>query len=110
MKILSGDATVQKEGQIMNPKGVRFLEGVSPDGSFYDPWVDVDKKNPKGNHQYCVKMDTNESGGVEYYNSGGGNVENIQLTVIAVSLGKNGVQEDPDKKSTKTCDDVFSWR
>jgi len=55
-----------------------------------------------------VKMDTNESGGVEYY--GTGNVENIRLTVIALSLGKNGVQEDPNKKATKTCDDVFSWQ
>ena len=98
MKILSGDMTIQKEGQTMNPKGVRFLEGAKADGTFQDPW---------GN-QYCVKMDTNESGGLEYY--GTGNQENIRVSVIAVSLGKNGTQEDPDKKVTKTCDDVFSWR
>ena len=110
MRILSGDSTVVVEGVVMNPKGVRFLEGAATDGSFYDPWVDSDKKNPKNNHQYCVKMDTNESGGVEYYNPTGGNTENVRVAVIALSLGKNGVQEDPDKKATKTCDDVFSWR
>lgn len=98
MKILSGDMTIQKEGQTMNPKGVRFLEGAKADGTFQDPW----------GTQYCVKMDTNDSGGLEYY--GTGNQENIRVSVIAVSLGKNGTQEDPDKKVTKTCDDVFSWR
>jgi len=99
MRILSGDITVQKEGQTMNPKGVRFLEGARTDGTFQDPW---------GN-QHCVRMDTNDSGGLEYYGTSG-NQENIRVTVIAVSLGKNGTQEDPDKKVTKTCDDVFSWR
>ena len=99
MKILSGDMTVQKDGQTMNPKGARFLEGAKTDGTFQDPW----------GKQYSVKMDTNESGGVEYYGSSG-TQENIRVTVIAVSLGKNGTQEDPDKKATKTCDDVFSWR
>jgi prepilin-type N-terminal cleavage/methylation domain-containing protein len=99
MKILSGDMTVQKDGQTMNPKGARFLEGAKTDGTFQDPW----------GKQYCVKMDTNESGGLEYYNSSG-NQENIRVTVIAVSLGKNKTQEDPDKKVTETCDDVYSWR
>ena len=99
MRILSGDMTVQKEGQTMNPKGVRFLEGAKADGTFQDPW---------GN-QYSVKMDTNESGGLEYYGSSA-TQDNIRVTVIAVSLGKNKTQEDPDKKVTKTCDDVFSWR
>ena len=55
MKILSGDMTVQKDGQTMNPKGARFLEGAKTDGTFQDPW----------GKQYSVKMDTNESGGVE---------------------------------------------
>ena len=99
MRILSGDMTVQKDGQTMNPKGVRFLEGAKADGTFQDPWE----------KQYCVKMDTNDSGGLEYYGTSG-NQENIRVTVIAISLGKNGTQEDPDKKVTKTCDDVFSWR
>jgi prepilin-type N-terminal cleavage/methylation domain-containing protein len=99
MKILSGDMTVQKDRQTMNPKGARFLEGAKTDGTFQDPW----------GKQYSVKMDTNESGGVEYYGSSG-TQENIRVTVIAVSLGKNGTQEDPDKKVTTTCDDVYSWR
>jgi prepilin-type N-terminal cleavage/methylation domain-containing protein len=99
MKILSGDMTVQKDGQTMNPKGARFLEGAKTDGTFQDPW----------GKQYSVKMDTNESGGVEYYGSSG-TQENIRVTVIAVSLGKNGTQDDPEKKVTKTCDDVYSWR
>lgn len=98
MKILSGDTTIVKEGQTMNPKGVRFLEGAKSDGTFKDPW----------GTQYCVKMDTNESGGVEYYERS--NQENIRLTVIAVSLGKNRTQDDPKKIRTKTCDDVFSWQ
>jgi len=100
MRILSGDSSVKYKGDndVLNPKGVRFLEGPKTDGTFQDPW---------GN-QYSVKMDTNESGGLEYY--GTGNQENIRVTVIAVSLGKNKAQEDPDKKTTKTCDDVFSWR
>ena len=99
MRILSGDMTVQKEGQTMNPKGTRFLEGAKTDGTFQDPW----------GKQYCVKMDTNDSGGLEYYASSS-TQENIRVSVIAVSLGKNGTQEDPDKKVTKTCDDVYSWR
>ena len=99
MRILSGDMTVQKDGQTMNPKGVRFLEGAKTDGTFQDPW---------GN-QYCVKMDTNESGGLEYYGTSG-TQENIRVTVIAVSLGKNKSQEDPDQRVPTTCDDVFSWR
>lgn len=98
MKILAGDMTVQKDGQTINPKGIRFLEGPKTDGTFQDPW---------GN-QYSVKMDTNESGGVEYY--GTGNQENVRIAVIAVSLGKNKTQEDPDKRVTRTCDDIFSWR
>ena len=107
MKILCGDITVVKEGQTMNPKGIRFLEGPKSDGTFKDSW---------GN-QYAVKMDTNESGGVEYY--GTGTQENVRVTVIAVSLGPGPKQypvnsqqrqEDPDKRSTPNCDDVFSWR
>ena len=99
MKILSGDMTVQKDGRTMNPKGVRFLEGANTDGTFQDPW----------GKQYCVKMDTNESGGLEYYGTSV-TQENIRVTVIAISLGKNGIQEDPEKRVTRTCDDVFSWR
>jgi hypothetical protein len=83
----------------MNPKGVRFLEGAKTDGTFQDPW----------GSSYFMKMDCDDSGGVNYYFSPD-TVENIRLQVIAVSLGKNKTLEDPDKKITKTCDDVFSWR
>lgn len=98
IRILSGENR-NLGGVEMNPKGVRFLEGASADGTFQDAW---------GN-QYCVKMDTDETGALEYYASGGQG-ENVKLTVIAVSLGKDKVQNDPDRKLTRTCDDVFSWR
>ena len=98
VRILSGENRTLG-GVEMNPKGVRFLEGASPDGTFRDAW---------GN-QYCVKMDTDESGALEYYASGGQG-ENIKMTVIAVSLGKDKTQNDPDRRTTRTCDDVFSWR
>ena len=98
VRILSGENRTLG-GVEMNPKGVRFLEGGSPDGTFRDAW---------GN-QYCVKMDTDESGALEYYASGGQG-ENIKMTVIAISLGKDKTQNDPDRRTTATCDDVFSWR
>ena len=98
VRILSGQNVIMA-GVEMNPKGVRFLEGASSDGKFLDPW-----KN-----QYCVKMDTDESGALEYYGAAGQG-ENVKITVIAVSLGKNKTQEDPDRRLTRTCDDVFSWR
>ena len=80
----------------MNPKNVRFLEGAQSDGTFLDPW----------GTQYCVKMDVNESGGIEYGSSNGGE-ENLRLSVIAVSLGKNKTQED--KPSDPGFDDIYSW-
>ena len=98
VRILSGENLVLG-GVEMNPKGVRFLEGAAPDGTFRDSW---------GN-QYCVKMDTDESGALEYYASGGQG-ENIKMAVIGVSLGKDKTQNDPDRRQTRTCDDVFSWR
>lgn len=106
IRILSGE-NLSFDGIEMNPKGVRFLEGASPDGVFMDPW---------GN-QYGLKMDTSEDGKLEYYGSNGSN--NLSLTVIAVSFGPGPKgtqpntaprQEDPDKKITPACDDVFSWR
>jgi prepilin-type N-terminal cleavage/methylation domain-containing protein len=97
MRILGGE-NLLLGGVEMNPKKIRFLEGPKPDGTFQDAW---------GN-QYCVKMDTNESGAMEYYDPS--NNENIKLTVIALSLGKNKTQDDPSLRLTRTCDDVFSWR
>lgn len=80
----------------MNPKLIRFLEGAQTDGTFTDPW----------GTQYCVKMDVNESGGMEY-GTGTGGTENLRLTVIAVSLGKNKTQEDTP--AVKGFDDIYSW-
>ena len=95
IKILSGQNLTWEES--MNPKQIRFLEGAkvgsSTLDSFPDPWK----------HSYCLKFDTNDSGGVGYYSSG----ENIRVGVIGICLGKNGVQDTPD---TSACDDIFSWK
>ena len=98
IRILSGENVILS-GVEMNPKAVRFLEGGSSDGTFEDAWET----------QYCVKMDTDESGALEYY-AAPGQGENIKMTVIAVSLGKDKTQNDPDRRITPTCDDIFSWR
>lgn len=99
MKILSGQ-NVSGLGTTwprpMNPKQIRFLEGAQTDGSYVDPW----------GTQYCVKMDVNESGGMEY-GTGNSGVENLRLSVIAVSLGKNKTQED--RPSDPGFDDIYSW-
>jgi type II secretory pathway pseudopilin PulG len=83
----------------LNPKQVRFLEGASTEGEFLDPWKT----------QYIVKLDTNESGSIEYY--GTGNKPNISLSVIALSMGPPGgsksVQLNPDDTN---CKNIFSWR
>ena len=100
IKILSGQNVGAGLGStwptLMNPKQVRFLEGAQSDGTFLDPW----------GIQYCVKMDVNESGGLEY-GTGNSGTENLRLTVIAVSLGKNKTQED--KPSDPGFDDIYSW-
>jgi hypothetical protein len=41
------------------------------------------------------------------YGSGNAGNENLRMSVIAVSLGKNGVQED--NPSVKGWDDIYSW-
>ena len=95
IKILSGQNLNWEE--YMNPKQIRFLEGAKAGSttldSFPDPWK----------HSYCLKFDTNDSGGVGYYST----EENIRVGVIGISLGKNGIQDTPD---TPSCDDLFSWR
>jgi len=100
IKILSGQNVGAGLGSTwptsMNPKQVRFLEGAQENGTFLDPW----------GIQYCVKMDVNESGGLEY-GTGSGGTENMRLSVIAVSLGKNKTQED--KPSDPGFDDIYSW-
>lgn len=98
MQILSGQNIVL-EGMPMNPKQVRFLEGPDGEGVFLDPWGTA----------YSAKMDTNDSGCVEYYNPAGPNSENILMPVIAVSYGPDRAQSDPTLVVTPTFDDVFSW-
>ena len=100
IKILSGQNIGSGLGSAwpgpMNPKLIRFLEGAQSDGTFLDPW----------GSQYCVKMDVNESGGLEY-GTGNAGAENLRLTVITVSLGKNKTQED--SPSVSGFDDIYSW-
>ena len=99
MLVLSGQNRDQNSSfwdKPMNPKQIRFLEGPDTKGNFVDPW----------GTQYCVKMDVNESGGLEY-GTGSAAVENLRLTVIAVSLGKNKTQEN--SPSVSGFDDIYSW-
>jgi len=100
MRILSGQNIGEGLGSSwprpMNPKQIQFLEGPDSQGNFKDPW----------GTQYCVKMDVNESGGLEYGTMSGG-VENLKLTVIGVSLGENMKQED--SPSVQGFDDIYSW-
>jgi hypothetical protein len=83
----------------LNPKGVRFLEGPTQDGTFVDPW----------STQYIVKLDTNDSNSIEYY--GAGNKPNISLSVIALSFGPpvGGKTQQLNPDDSK-CKNIFSWR
>jgi len=96
MRILTA-STSDNSG--LNPKRIRFLEGPDAEGNFVDPWKT----------QYIVKLDTNESSSIEYY--GSAYKPNIQLSVIALSLGPPGgsksVQMNPDDAA---CKNIFSWR
>jgi len=96
MKILTA-STSDNSG--LNPKRIRFLEGPDEEGNFVDPWKT----------QYIVKLDTNDSSSIEYY--GAAYKPNIQLSVIALSLGPPGgsksVQANPDSPQ---CKNIFSWR
>ena len=83
----------------LNPKGVRFLEGPTQDGTFVDPW----------STQYIVKLDTNDSNSIEYY--GAGNKPNISLSVIALSFGPRvGGQTQQLNPDDPKCKNIFSWR
>ena len=74
---------------VQNPKGVRFLEGATPEGVMIDPW----KKK-----QYLIVVDTDESNSLNYqYNL-------VSISVLAVSFGKDLTQDNDPKKG----DDVFS--
>ncbi len=97
----------------LNPRKVVFLEtrpakgtpdapkdGVADDGMFYDPW----------GTPYAVKIDTEYDNWVEYY--GQGSQENVRTTVIAVSFGKNKIQQNINLTSDKGArvDDVVSFQ
>jgi len=96
----------------LNPRKMVFLEarpakgggtpkdGVAADGKFYDPW----------GTPYAIKLDTSYNNALEYY---GVNYENnFRTTVIAVSFGKNKIQQDPGKPTDKgeRVDDVVSFQ
>lgn len=96
MKILSASL---EDASGLNPKKIRFLEGPQGNGTFNDPW----------RNQYIVKLDTNESNTIEYY--GPNYKPNINLTVIALSLGPpGGVQSAQLNPDDPKCKNVFSWR
>ena len=96
----------------LNPRKIVFLEtrpakggdkpadGVDKDIQFYDPW----------GTPYAVKIDTEYDNWVEYY--GQGSQENVRSTVIAVSFGKNKVQQDINKTTDKgqKVDDAVSFQ
>ncbi len=95
----------------LNPRKITFLEvrpakgeqpkdGVDTDGLFYDPW----------GTPYAIKIDTEYDNWVEYY--GQGSAENLRTTVIAISFGKNKIQQDISKATDKGAkvDDVVSFQ
>jgi hypothetical protein len=96
MRVLSGE-NLNIAGVEMNPKQIRFLEGSDAQGNFLDPW----------GMAYSVKMDTDESGGVEYYDTS--YTQSTQVRVIAISYGPDKTQSDPNLIRTPTFDDIFSW-
>ncbi len=96
----------------LNPRKIVFLEaraakggatpkdGIGADNKFYDPW----------GTPYAIKLDTSYNNALEYY---GVNYENnFRTTVIAVSFGKNKIQQDPGKTTDKNekVDDVVSFQ
>lgn len=93
----------------LNPRRIVFLEarpakgnkdGVGADGKFYDPW----------GTPYAIKLDTSYDNNLEYY--GTSSVNNLRLTALAVSFGKNKVQQDVTKSTDKgqRVDDVVSYQ
>jgi prepilin-type N-terminal cleavage/methylation domain-containing protein len=92
MKVLSGDANATLDGEIANPKGVRFFEGAKTDGTMADPW----------GSQYLVLVDSSETGSVTCTNAG--TPVNVRVSVLAICYGKDGI---PDT-ATKTKNDIFS--
>lgn len=73
--------------------------GVDEDFVFYDPW----------GTPYGIKMDTSYNGIVEYY--GTNSESNLRTLAIAISFGRNGIQQDPYKSTDKgeSVDDIVSF-
>jgi len=92
MKVLSGDATATLDGEIANPKGVRFFEGAKTDGTMADPW----------GSQYLVLVDSSETGSVTYTNAG--TPVNVRISVLAICYGSDGKADTQSGKKN----DIFS--
>jgi prepilin-type N-terminal cleavage/methylation domain-containing protein len=92
MKVLGGDATTQLDGQIANPKGVRFFEGGKTDGTLLDPW----------SREYLVLIDSADTGSVTYTN--GTSAVNLRLSVLGICYGKDGVANSAAGKNIFSVD------
>lgn len=94
MKVLSGDATATLDGEIANPKGVRFFEGakVNETITMPDPW----------GGQYLVLVDSTETGSVTYTNAG--TPVNLRISVLAICYGSDGKADTQSGKKN----DIFS--
>jgi prepilin-type N-terminal cleavage/methylation domain-containing protein len=94
MKVLSGDATTTLDGEIANPKGVRFFEGakVNETITMPDPW----------GGQYLVLVDSTETGSVTYTNAG--TPVNLRISVLAICYGSDGKADTQSGKKN----DIFS--
>jgi len=90
MKVLGGNAMTQLDGQIANPKGVRFFEGGQTNGTLLDPW----------SRQYLVLVDSAETGSLTYTN--GASTVNLRLSVLGICYGKDGLV------SSETGKNIFS--
>jgi prepilin-type N-terminal cleavage/methylation domain-containing protein len=94
MKVLSGDATATLDGEIANPKGVRFFEGAKTNETITmpDPW----------GGQYLVLVDSTETGSVTYTNAG--TPVNLRISVLAICYGSDGKADTQSGKKN----DIFS--
>jgi len=92
IKVLGGDATTQLDGQIANPKGVRFFEGGKTDGTLLDPW----------SREYLVLIDSADTGSVTYTN--GTSAINLRLSVLGICYGKDGLANSAAGKNIFSVD------
>jgi hypothetical protein len=92
MKVLGGDATTQLDGQIANPKGVRFFEGGNTNGTLLDPW----------SRQYLLLVDSADTGSLTYTN--GTSAINLRLSVLGICYGKDGLANSAAGKNIFSID------